>query len=248
MRLNLQTVLSLSIALCLGFTWACVKVDVSVRSLDSGGAIPHDDSWISLADLKKRHPRKFCDRGGWELTREPQKTLAWCWAASTRMVMEHYNKRQGIETDSQCDIVKNTTRSLSNQASCCNATIPSECIRGGWPSRVFESYGFHYKKLAGALHDWDALTGEICSAGPFISVIEWDGGGKHTLVVQGYRYDSNSDKPEKVVSIYDPLTDDFQDVVFEKFIDGSLAQLTGFIQFSHYLNYVQIQPMTEDRP
>lgn len=247
MRSRLQHVLGLGIALCLGFTWACVKVNVSVRSVDSGSFFAQDNSWISIAELKKRHTRTSCDPSGWEVTREPQETLAWCWAASTRIVMEHYNKQHGRETDSQCDIVKKSSRSLSSEASCCNTTIDSECIQGGWPSRVFESYGFNYKKLAGALNDWVALTGEICSSGPFISVIEWNGGGKHTFVVQGYRYDTNSESSEKVVSIYDPLTNDFQDVVFDEFTEGSLARPTGFTQFSHYLNYVQIQPMTEDR-
>jgi hypothetical protein len=247
MRSHLQKILGLGMVLCLGLTPACVKVDVSVRSLNGSGSISNDDSWISIAELKKRHTRVSCNPSAWEIAREPQETLAWCWAASTRIVMEHFNKDHGTGTDSQCDIVNKTSRSLSSEATCCNTSIPAECIQGGWPSRVFDYYGFNYKKLAGALNDWGALTGEICSAGPFISVIEWNGGGKHTLVVQGYRYDSNSESPEKVVSIYDPLTDDFQDVIFDEFTGGSLPQANGFIQFSHYLNYVQIQPMTEDR-
>ncbi len=243
----MQTALGICVALGLGLTWACVKVDVTVRSLDSSASFSNDDSWISIAELKKRHTRVSCNPSAWEIAREPQETLAWCWAASTRIVMEHYNKDHGTGTDSQCDIVKKTSRSLSNEATCCDTSIPAECIQGGWPSRVLDYYGFNYKKLAGALNDWGAFTGEICSSGPFIAVIEWNGGGKHTLVVQGYRYDSNSESPEKVVSIYDPLTDDFQDIVFDEFTGGSLARPTEFIQFSHYLNYVQIQPMTEDR-
>lgn len=246
MRLPLQTVLRLGFALCLGFTWACVKVDVSVRSPANGSA--KDDSWISLADLKKRHTKKSCDPTAWEITGEPQKTPAWCWAASTRIVMEHHNTRHGEETDSQCEIVKKTSRFLSSEANCCHTSVPSECIQGGWPNTVFDYYEFNYKKLAGALNDWDALTGEICSGGPFISVIEWSGGGKHTFVVHGYRYDRSSENPQKVVSIYDPLTDDFQDLIFDEFAGGSLERPAEFIQFSPYLNYVAIRPMSENQP
>jgi hypothetical protein len=103
-----------------------------------------------------------------------------------------------------------------------------------------------YKVVPGALDDWDAVTGEICSAGPFILVIDWHGGGSHTLVITGY---SNQDKDaERVVTTYDPFTNDFEDLSFEEFVGGSLSGPNGSHRFSHDRTYVQITPKTGDQP
>jgi hypothetical protein len=173
------------------------------------------------------------------IDQEKQQTEFWCWAASTRMVMGHQNKEQNKETAIQCNIVTRIIETSQGRLNCCDPNVPSPCKQGGWPHWVFNSYQFGFKMVPGVLDNWDAVTGEICSTGPFISVIDWRGGGSHTLVITGY---SNDDKDApKVITTYDPFTDDFQDLSFEEFVDGS-------DRFSHDRTYVQILPKTEDRP
>lgn len=247
MRTNIQRFLELCIVLSLALTWGCVKVNVSVQAQNSRDTA-FDDSWISMEDLKKLHMKQWCDPSAWDIPKERQKTPAWCWAASTRIVMEYWNRKHNKQTDLQCTIARQILGPSLNEANCCDSNPSTQCIQGAWPNRVLDHYQFNYKKLAGAFNDWDALTGEICSIGPFISVIEWNGGGKHALVVTGYRNDRRSKDPKNVVTIYDPTSDDIQDLIFDEFVGGSLEGPANLHEFSHYLSYVQIVPMTKDQP
>lgn len=251
MRMTMQRTLGLCIALCLGLASACVKVDVSVTSPNTVFMPPHvspEKPPISSDELKKRHAAKkpFClPTLSRIIDEEKQQTAAWCWAASTRTVMEYYNGNK--PTVFQCDIVKNIFR--LGKTNCCEVKVtpdfidaPSRCVQGGWPYWVFGKYKFDYEVVHGAL-DWDDVKGEICTNGPFISVIEWSGGGKHTIVVTGY-----SERPSKVVTTYNPSTKDFEDQDFEDFKSGSLKGPHGFHRFSHDRSYVQILPETKDQP
>ncbi len=251
MKTNIPRILGLYIGLCLGFTFACVRVEVSVTSPNTATHRPYpDSSWISLTDLKALHKKRLsdnkCPLNRYQLmNREKQETEAWCWAASTRLVMDFHNKKQNEGTDLQCNIVTKTLALSQDNSKCCVGDIPAQCIQGGWPHWVFHSYHFDYKTVGGTLDDWDAVAGEICSTGPFISVIDWVGGGSHTLVVTGYSEDEED--ATKVVTTYDPFTDDFQDLALEEFV-GDSAYEDGLYGFSHNRHYVQIAPKTKDHP
>jgi hypothetical protein len=252
MRTNLKRALGIGVALCLGLTSACIRVNVTITST-SAHTLPADRHWISIPDLKELHKERLgvkkCPASRYPIIApEEQLTEAWCWAASTRMVMEYQNKQQtkGPETDIQCNIITKTIGNSQGGLNCCDYNVPSPCIQGGWPHWVFNSYQFDYKVVPGALDDWDAVTGEICSTGPFILVIDWREGGSHTLVITGY---SNEDKDtERVVTTYDPFTNDFEDLSFEEFVGGSLNGPNGIHRFSHDRTYVQIKSKAEDRP
>ncbi len=272
MRSNLSKVLGLGITLCLGLTWACVKVDVTVTSpdtsrLDKWHSLPDKPS-ISLEELKELHASRtgntsVCQPNHSLPTHnEKQETMAWCWAASSRTVME-YRNRNGIqpETANQCDIVENVFGPRLSGANCCGREgspdsevsrdyidTPWTCVRGGWPHWVLDNYQFEYEWVDGLFDDWNALKGEICSDYPFISVIEWRGGGKHTLVVNGYRESPDNSRLEQVVEIYDPNEDDPLDLTFDEFVTGSAKKQGRSYEFSHYRTYVQIVPISKGKP
>lgn len=256
----------LCIALCLGLTSACVNVDVSVTTQGSNRAVPSYPPLkpsISMHDLKELHTKKSCTPNSLKgVHKELQQTAAWCWAASTRMVMEYHNKTQRKLTDPQCDIVRKVFGLSLGRANCCETKItsdlidaPSECVLGGWPHWILEEYGFRYETVNTAF-DWEALTGEICSIGPFISVIKWRGGGQHTFVVKGYHESTDeavepspvAPLPLQFVEVYDPNLDDHLDMTLDEFVGDSPIKEYKYQLFSHTLDYVQIKPNAKDKP
>jgi Papain-like cysteine protease AvrRpt2 len=267
MRTNMKRTVGLCIALCLGLTSACVQVDVSVTSQDNSRAsspYPPMKPSISMDDLKKLHTKKSCNPSSWDVAKEQQQTAAWCWAASTRMVMEYHNKEQKKPTniDSQCNIVMNILSNLPRSTNCCEKQegpdfidAPLKCRQGGWPHWVLEEYGFSYETVGTAL-DWEALTGEICSTGPFISVIEWRGGGQHAFVVKGYHEPKDKDfkpsplapSPLQFVEVYDPNLDDHLDMTLDEFVGDAPKKEYEYQPFSHTLDFVQIRPKAKDKP
>jgi hypothetical protein len=267
MRTNLKRALGIGVALCLGLTSACVKVDVSVTSSDASRLgkrhFSPDKPSISLEKLKELHAsssgkRPVCRPDlSLRTNHEKQKTVAWCWAASSRTVMEYRNdkKTPPKRTAPQCDIVKNIFGPRLGGANCCETKVspnsidaPWTCVRGGWPHWVFDNYQFDYEWVKGLFDDWDALKGEICTDHPFISVIEWRGGGKHTFVVNGYRESPGDADLERVVEMYDPNEDDPLDLTFDEFVRGSAKNQGRSYEFSHDRTYVRIVPMSKGKP
>lgn len=268
MGMTMQKTLGLCIALCLGLTSACVKVDVTVTSsdtsrLDKWQSLPNKPS-ISIEKLEELHAsrpgkRPVCppDRS-LPINHEKQQTIAWCWAASSRTVMEYRNKKkiQPEPTAPQCDIVKNVFGLRLGGANCCerknspdSIDTPWTCVRGGWPHWVLDNYQFDYEWVDGRFDNWDVLKTEICNDYPFISVIEWSGGGKHTLVVTGYRESPASAGLQRVVEIEDPNEDDNpQDLTFDEFVRGSAKKPGWSYEFSHDRTYVQIVPISTGKP
>ncbi len=164
--------------------------------------------------------------------------------------MDYKNKQQARPetTARQCDIVKNVFGPRLGEANCCEKKLssgfidaPVTCLRGGWPHWVLDTYQFDYEWVDGLFDNWEALTGEICNNHPFISVIKWKGGGKHTLIVNGY-------KESRAVELYDPLQDDPQDLTFDEFVGGSLKKQDELYEFSHDRTYVQIAPKSPGQP
>ena len=252
-------ILGICVTLCLGLLWACAEVVVLSPSHLSSPIVRHDPGKpsISLAKLKEmqeQKPRPMqgerafaapCDPGGSKtlnVSPEKQETPAWCWAATSRMVMEYQNRLTGSsdEPDMQCRIVENILGRKSGGANCCGPRDPSglrnpppNCVRGEWPSLVFERYGFDYIAVDESL-DWEALTKEICGNGPFVYVVDLRGGGRHALVAMGY--DAKS-KEGRIVQTYDPLQADFEDQTLEEFMFGE----------THYRDYVQISLKAQDQ-
>ncbi len=258
MKINWRRSYGLLLIMCLGLTLACVKVDVSMTSpgtnRDNMPTLPKIKPPISIKQLKERHSASVRPRCGpnhsLSTQRYKQQTMAWCWAASTRTVMDYKNQQnvRPPSTAQQCDIVKNVFGSSLIDTNCCEKKIspdfidaPLACLQGGWPHWVLNNYHFEYEWVDGLFDDWDALTGEICNDHPFISVIQWRGGGKHTLIVNGY-------KESRAVEVYDPLQDDPQDLTFDEFVGGFLKRQNEFYEFSHDRTYVQIAPKSKGQP
>ncbi|HMS82249.1 MAG TPA: hypothetical protein PKD12_01190 [Nitrospira sp.] len=159
-------------------------------------------------------------------------------------------------TPRQCDIVKTVYAPRLGETNCCEKEVSSDfidaplvCLRGGWPHWVLDTYQFDYEWVDGRFDDWDAVKTELCHQHPFISVIAWNGGGKHTLVVHGYRESPTGVGLQRVVEIDDPNKDDDpEDLTFEEFVEGSFKRQGEFYEFSHDRTYVQIAPLAKDQP
>lgn len=248
---------SICAALSLALMSACTEVEVLTSSHLPDSTRPMDDPGkpsISLSQLKRiqaesgKPLNRHCDRNGstLEVDREKQETSDWCWAATSRMVMTYHNGRTEQAIHDQCKIVSTIVDSESSRVTCCpgeTAASKTECMGGGWPSVVFERYGFDYEVVGQAL-DWESLKKEICGHGPFLYVIDLRGGGRHALVVTGFN------SVEEVVQTYDPTRDDFSVKTYDEFV-GDLPDTddsTSSYGIAHYRDYVQISPKIEDQP
>jgi hypothetical protein len=252
-------IFGICVALCVGLLWACAEVVVLIPSHLPGtrplggdpGKLP-----ITLQKLKEIQKQKngqmqrqrglalTSNSGGsktLEVPYEPQHTPAWCWAATSRMIMNYQNRRidPSDELDVQCKIVMNSLGHKLGGANCCERLVspdlidpPPICVRGEWPSVVFERYGFNYESVEEAL-DWESLTNEINGNRPFLYVVDLQGGGKHALVVKGYDPMSTEGR---IVQTYDPNQADFEYQTLEEFMFGK----------THYRDYALISPKAED--
>lgn len=253
------------ICLTLGLAtlWACTEVEV-VIPLHVPGPIPllpSEDPGklpISLDQLKEIQKRKMkeqtgrppnarCDRNGsrLEVNSEKQETSDWCWAATSRIIMRFHDGLSGKTTHGQCDIVSSSVAGRSNNATCCpSETAPSktECMGGGWPSVVFEQYGFNYESVGRAL-DWESLINEICGNGPFLFVVNLKDGGRHALVAAGYLLlntpqGTDTTSAERFVKVYNPTANDFDYRTLDEFTGDTDSPNA----YNHYRDYVQISP------
>lgn len=262
----MRTVVGICIALGLASSWACTEIDV-LLPVQLGHSDPHlrqEKKPITLAKLKEiqkekqklsgRPVIKRCDvhgSGKLNLDPEQQQTSDWCWAATSRMVMAFHN---GKTIHDQCQIVSNSVDLEFNRVDCCPSDTASsrpECMGGGWPSAVFNQYDFDYQVVEEAL-DWESLTNEICSTGPFLYVLNLEGGGKHALVAAGYRTaniteEANPSQMQRLVQVYDPTHNDFQFITHDEFVGNVLAPDRLPPHF-HYRDYVQISPKARRQP
>jgi Papain-like cysteine protease AvrRpt2 len=260
----MRKILGICMTLCLGFVWGCAEVEVLIPSHalppppDGTLRPPITLTLDELKQMQTQNGKPVCNPNGFtqDVPREKQQTPAWCWAASTRMVMEYHNEKQQQPTDPQCKIVSKIFGISSERAGCCETKITSDfidaplrCVQGGWPNKVFDYYQYSYQTVGGAL-DWEALTREICTTGPFISVIDWNGGGKHAFITKGYstvalNTRTNRPSPLQIVIAYDPFDPtgkkDIQYQTFDEFVGDSTGRPNKSHGFSHDLNFVQIK-------
>lgn len=116
-----------------------------------------------------------------------QETGVWCWAASAQAVMSFHNAP--IE---QCTIVNKVAnegkRTDEGTPFCCKSTniYQSECQKNGLPEQAFNNFGFDWRWWNGPLQQ-EQVAGQICSNGPFIYILWYEGGGGHSLVVRDYQ-------------------------------------------------------------
>lgn len=261
----MRTILGMCGVLCLAFLWACTEVEILIPShlpASRGPGIGDDPgkSPISLGDFKQIQTQRVvglsCNLNGsraLKMNPEKQETPDWCWAATSKMVMAYHNGQTGKATHSQCQIASNSVQRESGGMECCpseTAASKSECMGGGWPSVVFDQYGFDYLSVAQAL-DWESLTKEICENRPFLYVVEFRGGGRHALVAAGYRTTispgTNPAKMQQFVKVYDPTHNDFDYRTYDEFAGDvpSTNNSNTYYGVSHYRDYALIAPKDE---
>jgi hypothetical protein len=282
MRTNMKRAFGLCIALCLGLTLACVRVDVSTplsgTHRPSTPPLLHEEPppSISIEKLRELHGRPPSPPSfSHSINAEKQQTAAWCWAASTRMVMEYHNEKEKKPTNLQCNTVNKIFWGRLDGTNCCQIRGTSDfvdaptsdfidvslkCVRGGWPHWVFDAYRYKYKTVARAL-DWETLKREVSSKGPFIPVIEWREGGRHAYIVMGYSTArsngaTNLSPSQQYVRIYDPSPTtieknfsegDYSDIPIEEYMGDSPETPGNHYGYFHHLDYVQISPKSEDQ-
>ena len=68
---------------------------------------------------------------------------------------------------------------------CCNASVPTACVNGGWPE--FDKYGFKSDITSDAALSFESIKKQIyCSKKPIAFSWHWTGGGGHMMVITGY--------------------------------------------------------------
>jgi hypothetical protein len=157
----------------------------------------------------------------------------WCWVASAKMVM---NYRKINEVDQQCffyDVAYRDDLTEKSIGDCCfydQTNAPNACLRTGWHANVFDKFRIPYKTIRGPL-SWDQVTEEICSKDrPFISVVQFVGGGKHTLVVKGYKV-----IPDGNIVVVDDHVHGIRDLSYDCQYATSCAG-----HWTHYGDYISI--------
>ncbi len=123
----------------------------------------------------------------------PQETSQWCWAASGQMCMDFLGNNVN-----QCTQANN----YLGQTTCCNASTPIACVKGGWPE--FNKYNFTSSNTNNAPLSWDKIRSEIdCKNRPITYTWHWAGGSGHMVSVVGYSVGECN--KERFLHINDPL-------------------------------------------
>jgi hypothetical protein len=183
-----------------------------------------------------------------------QETTNWCWASSAQTVLGFHK-----EIRDQCSFVNDAL----SRSDCCGPrvfdsflngwfiTTPSECDQGGWPHWVFEKLGYNYDRVRapGTSNpaDWtsyvealntsyiEILKRELCQNGPFISVLQIEGGvSGHTEVVRGIYEDA------KFIEVNDHRNADFNTLSFDEFVGDDLDNPNGEYGYAQEFFYVEI--------
>jgi hypothetical protein len=181
-----------------------------------------------------------------------QETGSWCWAASAQLVVEYLMKDPVRQCDLVSTVFEDKLRTRAGQpldpasasqpseafANCCdyltgNPDVGDICEQGGWPDWIFERQRITFQKLdwsSGQTLTWKGVTSQICEDRPFIFVVGWKGGGRHSAVGGGYHTSQNHGN---FVEVYDHSPDGFYVMPFQEFQGGR--------RFTHEFDYVDIQ-------
>ena len=143
-----------------------------------------------------------------DVAMRPQETLFWCWAASGEMVMDFLGK----------DVNQCAQANLHfGRSDCCNTTVPSKCVNGGWPK--FDANGFDSKRTSNEELSWDELKQQIDSGRPV--AFSWHTGpkGGHMMTAIGYY----TFLGENYVAVNNPLPvkgGDYVEITYDAYVSG----------------------------
>jgi Papain-like cysteine protease AvrRpt2 len=144
------------------------------------------------------------------VTLSPQETSMWCWAASGKMCMDFLGGNV-----SQCD----EANKRFGRTDCCNSTVPSACIDGGWPE--FEKYNFTASVTDDAALSWKNVKKQIdCKHKPIAFSWHWTGDGGHMMVITGYVVINNTNW----VTINDPWEPNIGNqraITYDEYVSGA---------------------------
>src|SRR5262249_2677820 len=146
---------------------------------------------------------------------DKQENSAWCWAASTHMVIKYLEPLRDL---TQCQVVYNTLASGRNDVDCCLVTDDAYktanksdpivnnsvgvCWANEYPGPALDANGYygHYALIRwgpsntppeGPGLTFEEINDQLCSNRPFISMKHWDDGGTHTEVITGTHYNGS---------------------------------------------------------
>ena len=121
-----------------------------------------------------------------------QQTSQWCYGATTQMIGSQFGSSL-----SQCQMAN-----LDNdRTDCCQSPTPGGCINGGDTSDQLDYWGFPHTFVGDSI-SYSTIKNEIDAGRPVATSWEWDGGGRHAIVVDGYWTKSDG---SRWVEILNPL-------------------------------------------
>ncbi len=180
-----------------------------------------------------------------------QETGSWCWAASSQLVVEYLTQIAAPQCELVSQFFEDRLRGRTSQPTgvfldCCEylkgnpdaRNLVDICEQGGWPEWILDKWTKDSKRItfqkndwsSGQVLDWKGLTDQICLDRPFIFVVRWSRGGRHTAVGGGYHTSQNYGN---FVEVYDHSPDGFYVMPFQEFQGGR--------RFTHEYDYVDIQ-------
>jgi hypothetical protein len=181
-----------------------------------------------------------------QVPRANQETGSWCWAASTQLIVEYLTKiptrqcalvgevfherlKARPETFQDCCDYQNLAASLSAQIP---ENLANICDQGGWPESalVRQNIQFNKRDQTQGLLKWTSLTHEICEDRPFIFVVRWNSGGRHSAVGGGYQTTQHFGN---FVEVYDHSPDEFYVMPLREFQGGG--------NFIHEFDYIGLR-------
>jgi hypothetical protein len=260
-RVCLSVILTMMMGLSLS---ACVRVQLIAegtsqeppQSEPPAPPSPTSDPTIVFAPVSTDPSNApFCQLQPPITTVHKQENSAWCWAASTYLVISHLEpnrdltqckavhitlepereayeedqRRQGI--DVRLDCCRVTDEALRNEDPTDNNIIGSKIIchttfRPEWALNAL-GYENRFQNVPGEGLTWEELTGQICGNLPFISVKRWDEGGTHSEVVTGYHFAPDA---------YVDLDTHGMDTFFSEPYDDYLGKPGDWVHVRDYVN------------
>lgn len=241
-----------------GILSACIRVHIALAP--NGTAVPRDTQPEHVPDEKSLNRSATiqgttpqCDLKS-QVPNAQQQTGSWCWAASSQLVVEYLTKKPA----SQCGLVTQTfekalrdftDKPIGPFPDCCGyltrdpsaSNLGEICERGGWPENILNNVReITFQKQTNNLPmgqglDWAGLTKQICDDHPFIFVVRWRGGGRHSAVGGGYR---KTTRFGNFVEVYDHSPDGFYVMPYAEFNENQ-----G--NFTHEFDYFDIQKVQQ---
>jgi hypothetical protein len=127
------------------------------------------------------------------LSEQHQLETEWCWSASTVSITLYYNPAAPW---TQCSLVNTDF----HQTTCCIDGSSNECNQSGYPDQALTTTG-HLLSTAMNKPTLQTVMNELENGCPVSINIQWNGGGGHNPVTDGY---DNRDTANPTLDIQDP--------------------------------------------